>query len=403
MLQPNPEKPISFPLIVKPSVDNDAVPEPTPEAIKHAHDYANLRRRTGNVALTSLVIMSGLGYAYWNDVRQNIEEVANLKPSVEVIAQPSNPDNLDSATFILNGFNSVDADHYTQTNIEALQQINDGILVSMHYNNVPLANGQALYAPMVEFIEKHDISRIKLGSYSMGDIPAIKLMLKFLQEANIPVEVIEINSGPAGYETLRDYRQWELDFAKLLASVIAGSTDSTFWRIVAELYFYRDSYVKDGVLDPIKLIEVGIDIKTRFDNGDYTNNSFIMSQIDALETSDIEETIDSMEEYLDDTQVTVWVYYGTGKGGYDAMLDDKESGDLMCEYVIEAGMPCYKFYVKNAVHAQYWRTKSEFLETTQKAAQLVNPVVEEKRSEFLETRYNAHVLDSLMADDYAPR
>lgn len=401
MLQRNPELPpvtVDAPEIVP----EDS--EPTEYQLQYLRRRERTRRRMGRVGFVATSIGVLVGTAYWADVAHNIQEEKEAEPGIYILADPLDEENNHKATIILDGFNTMNANSYTREIGESIQQYADGELWSVDYNNAPL-NGKTIFESAFELAEKRGITSISVATYSMGDIPGVEVATDFYVSSPLPVEKISITAGPSDVEGLQPYRQWELDFAKNVAEKIPGATHSTFWRYVAELYFYKDYYIKDDGFNIGTFMKVGGSILKHFWEGDYTSNSFLLSQIDAMNSSDIKQNLEEIGEASDPESEDyngklppIVMYFGTGKGGYDAMVNNKYSSEKICEYAETSGMPCFQYYVPGAVHSEYYRSVKEYLSTSQAAADKINPFSEARTEAYQDEQLQKELLANSDSD-----
>jgi hypothetical protein len=405
MLLRNPETPVSrFEVRKKPS-------EPTEYELKYAALYGFAQRSLSRVALLATGITLAGVPTYWVNVMQNTITEEQAKPSINVMAGPLHEEDKHKATIILNGFNTLNADGYTESMGKSIQQYADGELWSVDYNNAPL-NGKTIYESAYELAVKRGITSLSVASYSMGDVPAVEVAADFVAHSPIPVEKIAITSGPSNYSGLRESMQKQLESAKFW-SQWPGLTHSTYGRYAAELYFYKDFYSGDG-FDLEKFWDTATSIAGRFNENELTSNSFLMSQIEALDNANIEGNFKKIAEKskANSTLTPVVMYFGTGKaiktkdglqGGYDYIVNDKLSSQEICQYAAEADMPCFTYYVPGAEHSRYYESTKQYMDMSKVAAKVVNPYQEARAEEFHNSLLNSTYADSLEPGDLTLR
>jgi hypothetical protein len=401
MLQRNPESPVShFELRKK-------TPEPTEYELKYAGWYGAAQRTLSGAALLATgITLAGIP-TYGINVMQNTVAEEQAKPHINVMSGPLHEENKHKATIILNGFNTLSADSYTMSLGKSIQQYADGELWSVDYNNAPL-NGKTIFESAYELAKKEGITSISVASYSMGDVAAVEVAKDFVVNSSIPVEKIAITSGPSNYDGLRKSMQGELESAKVW-SKIPGITHSTYGRYAAELYFYKDFYSRDG-FDLGKFWDTATSIAGRFNENELTSNSFLMSQIEALDNADIKDNFKKIAEASKAKNILppMNMYFGTGEpiktksglqGGYDYMVNDKLSSQEICHYAVSADMPCFTYFVPGAIHSEYYKSTKEYMDMSKIAAKVVNPYQEARAEEFHNNLLNSTYADSLDPSD----
>ncbi len=305
---------------------------------------------------------------YWVDVGLNTLAEQEAAPSISVIAAPLDEANSQKATILFNGFNTINANGLVKSLGESIQQYADGELWSVHYDNA-LLNDKKIYDAILDLAEQRGITSISVGSYSMGAISSTEVVKDLVNDSPLTVEYVPIYSGPSGYDGLRPERQAELDFAHTVASFIPGASHSSLWRYGVELFFYKDVYLRDDGFRLDKFFKVAGDIIERFQNGQYTTNSFLLSQIDALGSANIPRDIEQIGENPQNKPLPTFMYFGIGKDGRDDMVDNKYSSQVICDAVQKAGMACLTYTVSGAVHSEYYRSVDEYMVAAQNAAE----------------------------------
>jgi hypothetical protein len=327
-------------------------PAEEPKEESDHYTAKDIRRQVYAVAALLGTIM------YWSDVAENITEESKAEPSIKVVAQAQNPENEDRVVIIEDGFNTVNANYLSKTLAPAIQHAVDGEVWSVQSNNAPM-NVDTLLYKVLDLAESRDIKSISIATYSMGNMRGTSLAEKIVKESDIPVENIVIMSGPSGYDSLRESRKEEMAWAKVIAQLVPGSAHSTFWRAVAELWFYKDAFTKpeanpwESVTKNVpRFFDVLKGIQIRF-RQPHTSNASLLMQMDALNGNPVGK-IEALGayEHEHDKQLTNITYVSSS--AYDAMLDDTIANDDFQRGAEKGGLPFNSYEVEGVYHGNYY-------------------------------------------------
>lgn len=401
MLQPNPELPTDSEYFVSRTLLKSEQSEPLSayeeKYVKKLQRRARRRRIVGNAALAGTIVTFG---AYWTDVNLNIAAEAQAKPGITFIAPPLDPENDHKALIVFNGFNTVNADNFARSNAEALQQNGDGNVLSIQYNNSSF-DGDVYFETVHEYLVEHGITEANFTFISAGNIAGSRVGARLAEETDITIGSFQNYMSPSGSAGVKPFRQEEMQVAEFVAQWIPGAENSTAWRIAVEQYFYLDEYTKGSFNGDLahdaeivyknteRFMKVGWGILNRFNNGDYTSNSFLLKQIAAIQEADLKDDYITMSEASDE----VGIYW---RGVYDDIVDQDVSVELLRSYTEEGGSPLFEYNIPNANHADWWKTKDEFKET---ALQAAASIPDEK--EAFENRYNPIIFQDFILNNYA--
>lgn len=353
-------------------------------------------------ALAYTAIFGSIVYAA--DVAKNMNEEREAVPDISVVLEAGNSENSDHAILVENGFNTTNADYLGTVLGPSLQKIGDGEIWSVQSNNA-IANSDAVFEKALELAEQRGIKSISIATYSMGDMRGIETAEKFATESSIPVESIVVISGPSGYDGLREYQQDEMAWAKFLSKAVPGSAYSSYFRYLAELYFYRDSFTRqeDNFVDFIvkntdRFIGVIDGMKKRFENGDYTRNSYLLRQINAIDTTDIEGLLKRIGESSETTRKPLLIYVGST--AYDNVVDDEFSADEFEGFAENANLDFMRDRVEGVYHSQYYQPEAleAFDSLFEKIAPDAKEIIAQNEAEFNQQVYQAFLLDLLDGD-----
>lgn len=342
---------------------------------------------------------------YWSDVAQNILEEEKAQPSIEVVAHAQNPENEDRVLIIEDGFNTINANFLSKTLGPAIQEAVDGQIWSVQSNNAT-TNVDALFDKAVELAESRDITSISIATYSMGDMRGTSLAEKFVKETDIPVENIVIISGPSGYDSLRESRKEEMGWAQTIAQWIPGSAHSTFWRGVAELWFYKDNFTKPEA-NPWEFITKNVPrffntlkgIEIRFRQPHTSNNSLLM-QMDAINNGKPAQRVQSLGEYeLEHDEQRTNITYATSSA-YDAMLDDDFAATQFKEAAEKSGLNFNEYEMDGVSHGDYYVDSAvkSITTTFKEASEDIIAQTEQARADQNLRDFELYNMDNFFAD-----
>lgn len=417
MLQPNPEHPPEFPPafktlplahIAQENYSYDPYYETRPDlsaldllpTLELPPEKTKLRPRTYIArAVASLAIFTSLGYAA--DVGKNIDEERHAEPSISVLLEPQDPSHADHAILVENGFNSKDADDLSLSIGPAVQQITDGEVWSIQSNNA-IANSEIVFDRVIEMAKQRGIKSFSIATYSMGDMRGLEVAEKIATRSDIPLEFITIISGPSGYDGLRDTQKNEMWQAKTISQLIPGSSYSTFFRYLVELYFFRDRFTQDEP-NPFEYIiknaeRFGEIIKTmdnRYATGDYTSNSHLLRQISAIDTTDLEGIIKRIGDAAAESETQAPLVYYVGTTGNDQVVNDRVSAEQFKAWTENAKIAFMSGEAKDVIHSQYHRPEAieAYNALYSSAGPQARSIIEQNRQDFYEQRYAPYLLD----------
>ena len=356
-----------------------------------------------NQALAVVGILTAVMYGA--DVAQNTAEESKAEPSIEVVAHALHPENEDRVVIVDDGFNTYNANYLSQTLGPSIQEAVDGQIWSVQSNNAT-TSVDALFDKAYDLAISKDVTSISVVTYSMGDVRGTGLAEKFVKETDISVENIVIISGPSGYDSLRESRKDEMAWAQFIASVIPGSSHSTFWRKVAELWFYKDNFTRSEE-NPWEFVTKNIPrffktldgINIRFKQPHTSNNSLLM-QMDALEKGKPTNRVESIGQYQQehDEQNSIITYISSTS--YDAMLNDDFARDKFEEAADKGGLEFNSYEVDGVAHGDYYvkDAVASFQDTFKQASEDIIPQTLEARADRNLREFEAYNLDTFMAD-----
>jgi len=347
--------------------------EVTPYQERIAKRYRRNRLLASFALGASLFSGVHVGY-YLNDVRANMAETEEAKPTIRIMSDTPEESDSHKATIFYHGFNMYGASDLVEWLGEGAKQAYDGEQWSIQYNNAPL-DAQEIADAVNEKIKERGITSVDVVTYSMGDVPGIENAVNTINTSWVDVESVTVMSGPMDYDGLTDKTKDELAIAKSFAW-IPWVEYSTPFRYLAEMYFYKDSIERD----PLETIE---GINTRFSYGNYTTNAFLASQINSISDSDIGSDIQS----IDPTKFQPVINYIKINDGKDTVVDNDYSADKLCESAEKIDLTCNIFEV-NSTHGNYWNTVDEYNKVFAQVGEILKPQVEKEKGRYAMYLYN---------------
>jgi hypothetical protein len=379
---PNPDWNLA-PTFEKPLIHDASLSPEGQKYIKRLHR----RHKLARFALTAGLLASLPTSFYLSDVRANMAEAAEAKPTIRVMSEALNEDASNKATIFFHGFNTFGASDLVRSIGEGAQQAFEGEQWSVQYNNAPL-DAEEISDALNEKLQERHITSVDVVTYSMGDVPGIDAAVDIINNDWRHVESITILSGPADYDGLTEKTKEELSIAKNLAW-IPWIEYSTPFRYFAEMYFYKDAIERNP------MAAVG-GINTRFMNGNVTTNLFLSSQINSISDSDIKGKINSINE----DKFRPVINYVKIKDGKDTVVDNDYSAEKICEYANDKGLVCNVFEV-NSRHGEYYLSTDEYNAVFEQVGELLRPQVKQEQARYALNLYSYYQLDTVTADDEA--
>lgn len=376
MLQRNPEI-TTFPPTYPLTIENDLSSiNPDQADLTHSsfiEKHARKIRSRQKLATAALVTTAILTSAYVTDTNINIEKEKQAELTIDIVAPPLNPENSDTALLFFDGFNANQADYLGGKLAPGLQAQIDGEVWSTNFNN-DLTNRDELLETTTKLAEERNIKHLIVVGYSKGGINGNELSVDIVTQSWTNVDATILISTPSNYDGLRPYQQKELE-AGMLLSKLWRVRYSTPARFGGEVYFYRDQYTQGNfngdilhdtevVIDNVEnFFDVIKQVWDRFRNPSLTTMSFLIEQVDEIDKANFSEEFAKLTEAEETKQKPVIVYLGTAEPAFDTIVDDKKSGDSICEAAEENNLTCIRDNVEGAIHSQYYQTIDQYNES----------------------------------------
>jgi len=337
-----------------------------PQEEKRLERLKTLKHRATQLMAHAAITLTAFLGVYAADAMHGEQVQAEASVSVSYQGAPLNAENNDSALIFFNGFGTYDGDDLTEHLGEVAQKLVDGELWSMSYGNAPLSP-EVMANEIIEKAKERGIKKISIVGYSAGGIIGIETLEYIVKNSNLIVEMIMPISTPAGIDSLRQRQQEEMKNAGFIAEV-PGASHSTFVRFFGEMYFRRDRYDEGDLLQRANdLNETTFSVLDDLDNEKLAGTWLLIDQTIAIGSADLDERLKNISEATADRQTPVIVYFGTAEPGYDYLVDDKESSEIMCDTATKYTIQCFMYYVPGAVHSIPARAHEEYLETADQA------------------------------------
>jgi len=348
-----------------------------PDRWKHFGHKALSAVTIGSSIITPINILS------IENINENIEAVENGRIDVSVILEAIDQSNNDKAVVFINGFNTNDADKMSRDLGPGYQQyIQDAQVLSLSYGNAPLST-QGIAEEIVQMTIDMNINEVSLMGYSGGGNIAhdVNRLIRRMSDVEIPY-TLNISTAN-GLDGLRDATKEQIEFYSEVISHFPMLVYYDPARIIGELMIRQSHFTNDdGGYDPEKFFKVLGDINDDINDPDYAKTSLAYDQLQAIENIDIQEAINESAEQGQYGLQTVYGYIGTGKGGYDYVVNDKKSGKEICGYAEEAGVHCVIQNTPNAVHTMPQLTIEEYNQTFKQMGEVLQSLAAQERRVF---------------------
>jgi len=347
------------------------------------------------------LIIASIATPYWTDVESNRAEQAAAEVSINFIGNPIDEANEDNAIVFIDGFNTSNADYFTKIIGPAVQQLSDGKLMSLGYNNALLGR-ESILKKTLETLKKDGIKTVSFVGYSMGGIVAIELAADVVTHSDINVNLITPMHTPNGFDGLQPNQKNELGFIQLLADWVPGAVDSSWIRFAGELYFYKDNYTK-GTFKAWDIVQnVGVigDNIGRFsrtassvwatvNDPEHASMKLLTEQGFKISEFDMSKEMETIANQSDEKQTPLLMYVRMSN---DALVNDEGSSEGFREDAYDNGVRFYSYYVPDAIHSQYYKSVDEYMRMFDLASQSIKKGIADetaKHAFFLLTQQNS--------------
>lgn len=340
---------------------------------------AKLRRRSRlplKIAAAALAFAT-IDTAYWSDVNENRAEQAAAEVTINVIGKPLDEANSTKATVFIDGFNTYDANYLAKSVGPAVQQVADGELWSLSYNNAIL-NRKKIYETIVDLAKERGIESVSVAGYSMGGIIAVEAASDIIVNSSIEVNSIDLMHTPDGSDGLQPYQKKELGFAQNLAEWVPGAIDSSWVRFAGELYFYKNNYTKGQFKDWDIAHNTGVlidnayrftrtfgSILEKFDNPKQASMQLLTEQVYKINQFDMLDELKKITEHRKEKQMPVVIYLGMEA---DSLVKDELTAENFYKYTHATDIDYFSYTVPDAVHSQYNRSIDEYMKVFEAAS-----------------------------------
>ncbi len=296
------------------------------------------------IGMTIITGMSGLH----QDVMANKEIQATATPTVEVLAEPTTSEGARTGLVFVNGFGTIDADYLGESIGPAAQQMTDGYILSVGYENANL-DEVATAEVVIETARTNGIDELMFFGYSGGFIMSTKVAAEIAEQRGPQVTSLTAIAAPDGLDTVRESQAAGVELLNIFR-VFPDLAYSTPVRKLGEVAFRSDRYVEDGWVDLPALWRTWETVNDVVDSDKLPGTWLMLDQLALIENADIAgnlQTIVNASPYRVRPTVS---YFATAQPGIDEVVKDREAAEAICGYALEAGIECYQFDVSGAVH-----------------------------------------------------
>ena len=306
-------------------------------------------KKMGKRALITLAVLSVPVAGYTGDVLANQAAQSEAISTIQVSEAPLDPENNDKAIVFFDGFRSNNADELVLYRGEGLQNVLDGQLWSVGYNNANL-QPNTIGENIISLADEQGVDTLYFYGESAGGTIEMEAQAYVAEHSDITIAAHILNSVPDGAAGLRKARQDEIKTVETL-SVIPGAKYSSVVRFLGEMAFRSESFYKDGEFNIDKAFSTTGEVIDVL-QGDKVAGSWLMfDQLMAIEDADIQGHINKIGELPPEIQRPVVIYIGTAKPGFDYIVNDKLSAENIEQYALDANVPFIHLRVPGAVHS----------------------------------------------------
>lgn len=327
-----------------------------------------VRKFMAGTAIVGSMFGSGITAALAENISENQSEAMSRTAHIDVRFSPKSTSGNDSALVVMAGFSNFNSNILADSVGESVQSVTDGEVWGMSYNNAHLD-----YVAMADMLEENvnarQLTELQLYGHSAGG--GIELMVaEELQARGVYVSAIYMNSTPNGIGGLRPNKQHEI---RTYASAIADAP----WLSYSDAARTAGEYLDR--IDNFKTYEGAIDTITGVHDlvqNEYTPKTWLLiDQLVAIEQTNAEIRLARLSENAKPGEKPVIIYLGTGEGGYDDFVDDKKSGEEICGYAMNVGLPCLRYEIPGAVHMRPEETKEAHAEVLAQASSEIRAAI----------------------------
>lgn len=299
--------------------------------------------RYGTIAAIGLGVIAS---HYSADVNANISMESQSAARILERGAPLDESADDSALVFLTGVGTNNADTFAKYQRVAFQQVVDGYVWSVDYDNAAL-DPEAIGEAIREKAQRDGVSRVSIIGRSAGGIVGTQVVEYLLQHSSLTIDLLALESVPDGLDGVRPDNIRSMEIAEYL-TLIPGAQHSTYLRVGLELWLRKAQYG----LDPVKFAHTFTEVNDSVAEGRLPGSWLVVDQVLAISNARLEQRLAAIGEAGADRQRPVVLYLGTAAPGYDTQVNDLVSGRNICGYAEEAGLHCLDYDVPGAVHSR---------------------------------------------------
>jgi len=332
-------------------------------------------RHVGMRVLAIAGVSSALLSAHNIIANQQIAEEASS--SIHEILPARTTAGEDRAIVMFDGFGTIDADALSLSLGPDIQRQLDGSVISVRYGNA-LLNTDSIAKQIETYVEHDHKTELDMVGYSAGgDIMAA--VNTRLEHDHVATEALYFISTPDGLDGLRpDMQTKAVPVTQAIAKVppLEYSDPVRFGvEMVARSHLYTDqpdifSTIGAAAHTASHIIE---QLSTK---QEIPGSWMLVDQLFAIQNANIKDRFNEIATASPDIRRPAVVYLGTGKDGYDTVVNDKWSARHFADAARSAGLGIAVDYVPDAVHAEYQLTPGQYRHTFQQIGAQVRAMIE---------------------------
>lgn len=327
------------------------------EPEKRAKRRERLQVIPGSVAVVAALF-------YWGDVHSNYTEAQTSVPSVDVFYEPEQP--TDSVTIFFPGMGENDGWRLASLQGPVTNHVLNDEWWSMNYGNAFL-NEEKMSEKILALMKERGKHTASIYGYSAGGVISLETIVPTLEESNIRLESIWLDSVPVGSNGIQPEQQELRDFMLSVVDVAPSAQYSSVVRYLGEMAFRSDQFLSGGYNNE-KFWKVSNFVTEGLEDGRIAGTWLVIDQVLTASHGDVEDSLKKIAKLTQDEPDPLVVSFATAEPGRDRIVNSTGSSKNTCLYSNELGFPCFRYDIPGAVHNLPEAANAQYHEITENAA-----------------------------------
>jgi pimeloyl-ACP methyl ester carboxylesterase len=276
-------------------------------------------------AAKSAMVLAGIAIPlahYWiDDVMPERERLANTRPEIHEIYEPTDPLNAEIATVEMVGLGNLDA---SETAATESPYKNMGPVWAIQYDNQGI-DTQVIANLIEKKAEEESIEQLNLVGHSMGGIVALEVGAHIKEKTDIDVVSVVLDSTPINLDAVRPDERTKGQEMTRWISRIPGARESRIIRTIVEVGARRERFMQDNLKTDIDTHEfkqvVEEVLQDKIYTDDVASSGLIESQFAVITDSAAIDSLRSLAEQKKDEVSPVIVFMRPRRAVDDAVVD----------------------------------------------------------------------------------